>query len=121
MCSLEKSLYELIEPVEKRIACVEEFVADVSDNVVSLWNSSFLKLWFERCFAEPITDPFGPSIRIPDLEAIVVSRETEKGGQAVNQKRKVSDFDRKITELEELLKVPVDKSFLNTIYWREGW
>ncbi|PAV91327.1 hypothetical protein WR25_21909 [Diploscapter pachys] len=29
----KKSLYELIEPVEKRIACVEEFVADVSDNV----------------------------------------------------------------------------------------
>ena len=75
-------------------------------------------LRFERCFAEPITDPFGPSIRIPDLEAIIVSRETEKGGQAVNQKRKVSDFDRKITELEELLKVPVDKSFLNHILKR---
>ncbi|PAV72443.1 hypothetical protein WR25_02630 [Diploscapter pachys] len=66
---VKKPLYELIEPVEKRAACVEEFVTDVSDNIL-------------------ITDPFEPSIRSPDLEAIIVSRETEKGGQAANQKRK---------------------------------
>ncbi|VDM60080.1 unnamed protein product [Angiostrongylus costaricensis] len=70
----KKSLWELIEPVSTRIQAVEDFVADVSDHVV--------------CLAEPIVDPFGPSTRIPDLEAIVVSQETIRGGEAVNRVRK---------------------------------
>ncbi|VDM67715.1 unnamed protein product [Strongylus vulgaris] len=64
----------MIEPVSMRIRAVEDFIADVSDTVV--------------CRAEPIEDPFGPSTRIPDLEAIVVSKETIKGGEAVNRVRK---------------------------------
>ncbi|KIH46095.1 cytidyltransferase domain protein [Ancylostoma duodenale] len=72
----KKSLWELIEPVSARIRAVEDFIADVSDSVV--------------CLAEPIEDPFGPSTRIPDLEAIVVSQETIKGGEAVNRVRKAS-------------------------------
>ncbi|WKX91211.1 hypothetical protein Q1695_009776 [Nippostrongylus brasiliensis] len=70
----KKSLWEMIEPVERRMEAVEDFVADVSDSVV--------------CLAEPIEDPFGPSTRIPDLEAIVVSQETVRGGEAVNRVRK---------------------------------
>lgn len=71
---LEKILWELIEPVESRIKDVSEFIADVSR---------------VECRAEPITDPYGPSIVDPDLECIVVSEETYKGGLAVNAKRKV--------------------------------
>ncbi|KAF1769579.1 hypothetical protein GCK72_001396 [Caenorhabditis remanei] len=70
---LKKSLFEMIEPVEFRIKKVVEFVEDISDGA--------------KCLAEPITDPFGPSTRIKDLEAIVVSRETIKGADAVNKKR----------------------------------
>ncbi|CAD6191009.1 unnamed protein product [Caenorhabditis auriculariae] len=70
---LKKSLFEMIEPVEKRIADVVEFVEDVSDTV--------------RVLAEPIPDMYGPSTRVQDLEAIVVSEETRKGGDAVNKKR----------------------------------
>ncbi|XGW21173.1 hypothetical protein V3C99_004265 [Haemonchus contortus] len=70
----KKSLWELIEPISTRARAVEEFVYDVADTVA--------------CIAEPIEDPFGPSIRIPDLEAIVVSQETVKGGEAVNRVRK---------------------------------
>lgn len=55
---------------------VKEFVEDVSDTV--------------RCEVHEINDPFGPSIVDPDLEAIIVSEETIKGGKAVNQKRQVS-------------------------------
>ncbi|PIO57994.1 cytidyltransferase domain protein, partial [Teladorsagia circumcincta] len=50
----KKSLWELIEPISVRARAVEEFVYDVADTVV--------------CIAEAIEDPFGPSIRIPDLE-----------------------------------------------------
>ncbi|KAK5979368.1 Bifunctional phosphopantetheine adenyltransferase [Trichostrongylus colubriformis] len=70
----KKSLWEMIEPISTRARAVEEFVYDVADTVV--------------CIAEAIEDPFGPSIRIPDLEAIVVSQETVKGGEAVNRVRK---------------------------------
>ena len=35
----------------------------------------------------PIEDMFGPTITDPDLECIVVSAETQKGGEMVNQER----------------------------------
>ncbi|CAP38808.1 Protein CBG22156 [Caenorhabditis briggsae] len=70
---IKKSLYEMIEPVEYRMRKVVEFVEDVSGEA--------------KCTTEPIIDPYGPSIRIPDLEAIIVSRETVKGGDAVNKRR----------------------------------
>ncbi|MCP9260419.1 Bifunctional coenzyme A synthase [Dirofilaria immitis] len=53
---------------------VQEFVEDISCNV--------------RCEIHSIVDPYGPSIVDPDLRAIIVSNETEKGGHAVNDKRK---------------------------------
>ena len=37
--------------------------------------------------AVKITDPYGPAIVDPELEAIVVSRETASGGAACNKKR----------------------------------
>lgn len=35
-----------------------------------------------------IQDPFGPTITIPDLGALIISAETRSGGNAVNEKRK---------------------------------
>ncbi|KAI6183815.1 Bifunctional coenzyme A synthase [Aphelenchoides bicaudatus] len=69
----EKTLWELIQPVEKRIADVDDFIQDVSSGV--------------ELRAEPIIDPFGPSIIDAQLQCIVVSKETFKGGEAVNKKR----------------------------------
>ncbi|CAB3407052.1 unnamed protein product [Caenorhabditis bovis] len=87
---LKKSLYEMIEPVEHRMEKVVEFVEDITFNV--------------KCIAEPIVDPFGPSTRMEDLEAIVVSRETIKGADAVNRKRGekgMSQLDVIVVELVE--------------------
>lgn len=35
----------------------------------------------------PLADSFGPSVTDPDLQCLVVSEETRRGGEAVNRKR----------------------------------
>uniref|UniRef100_A0A7E4ZY55 CTP_transf_like domain-containing protein n=1 Tax=Panagrellus redivivus TaxID=6233 RepID=A0A7E4ZY55_PANRE len=69
----KKTLYELMEPLESRVHSVESFLADVSYGL--------------NVNVEEIYDPFGPAIVYPDLDCIVVSEETVKGGEAVNTKR----------------------------------
>lgn len=86
---IKKTLFELIEPVDVRMEAVRAFVADVSDTVT--------------CLPEPIDDPFGPSITVADLEAIIVSRETVKGGAAVNTKRQERSMTTLDTEVIDLL------------------
>ena len=74
MCLVsEKTLCELIQPVEKRIEALHEFLSDVQPEL--------------EYKIVPITDPFGPSIVDPELQCIVVSQETSKGGEAVNKRR----------------------------------
>lgn len=74
---LEKCLWELMQPFEVREEAVKEFVEDVSS---------------VRCETHRLLDSFGPSTVDPDLEAIIVSEETVKGGHAVNVERLVSLF-----------------------------
>lgn len=62
-----------ILPYEERARALADFVALVRPGV--------------RCRAEPLEDPFGPSSRLEELEAIVVSKETERGGAMVNEER----------------------------------
>ncbi|EFA07751.2 bifunctional coenzyme A synthase [Tribolium castaneum] len=68
-----KILWELIENLDVRIQNVENFLNDICAeldyNVV------------------PISDPFGPSITDPTMEMIVVSEETVKGSQKINEIR----------------------------------
>ncbi|XP_035209754.1 bifunctional coenzyme A synthase-like [Stegodyphus dumicola] len=69
-----KILWELIEPVEKRIEEVSKFLCDVD-----------CSLSYEIV---PIVDPYGPTITTPDIDCIVVSAETKTGGEKVNQERR---------------------------------
>ncbi|BFF99432.1 bifunctional coenzyme A synthase [Drosophila madeirensis] len=68
-----KTLPDLILPVEERIAQLREFLTDIDST-----------LQYEIV---PIDDPFGPTQHDPDLDMIVVSAETLRGGQKVNELR----------------------------------
>ncbi|CEF68231.1 Bifunctional coenzyme A synthase [Strongyloides ratti] len=70
----KKILYELMESFNDRKKGVDEFIEDVSIGIESR--------------SEGIIDPFGPSIVDPNLQLIVTSEETKKGGDIVNCKRK---------------------------------
>ncbi|XP_063964671.1 bifunctional coenzyme A synthase-like [Lytechinus pictus] len=71
----KKTLMELILPLKQRLEDVTGFIKDVKP---CLLHSEAVV---------PITDPFGPSIVVPDIECIVVSEETRKGGDSVNKRR----------------------------------
>ncbi len=70
---VDKVLKELIEPYDQRVQKLQDFLNDVKPS-----------LTYEIV---PLSDPFGPSISDPELQCIVVSEETRKGGDAVNRKR----------------------------------
>lgn len=67
----DKKLWELIEPVEQRIANVLDFLECIDGG-----------LTYE---VVPISDMFGPTQTDPDLDLLVISAETEKGGHKVNE------------------------------------
>nr|XP_009672461.1 PREDICTED: bifunctional coenzyme A synthase [Struthio camelus australis] len=69
----DKVLKELIEPYELRVAKLREFLLDVKPSL--------------HYDIVPLQDPYGPSITDPELQCIVVSEETRRGGEAVNKKR----------------------------------
>lgn len=62
-----------MQPTADRIHSVVQFIETVKPQIVHR--------------VVPITDMFGPTITDPDLECIIVSAETMKGGQIVNQER----------------------------------
>ncbi len=68
-----KTLCEIILPTEERLHTLREFLEDTKPSL--------------HYNLVGIVDPFGPSIVDPSMTCIVVSRETIKGGQAVNRKR----------------------------------
>ena len=70
---VEKVLKELIEPYTLRVQRLREFLSDVKPS-----------LQYEIV---PLSDPFGPSVVDTQLQCIIVSEETRKGGEAVNRKR----------------------------------
>ncbi|NXE55946.1 COASY synthase, partial [Casuarius casuarius] len=69
----DKVLKELIEPYELRVARLREFLLDVKPSL--------------QYDIVPLLDPYGPAITDPELQCLVVSEETRKGGEAVNKKR----------------------------------
>ncbi|XP_071498200.1 bifunctional coenzyme A synthase-like [Diadema antillarum] len=79
-----KTLSELILPLECRLANVTQFIRDIKPCLL------------HPEAVVPITDPFGPSIVVPDMDCIVVSDETRKGGDSVNRRR----VEKGLTQLD---------------------
>ncbi|KAL4216382.1 hypothetical protein ACF0H5_024109 [Mactra antiquata] len=86
----KKTLRELIEPVEERVAVVKQFLTEIKPsldyNVV------------------PIYDVYGPTITDQSMNFIVLSDETRKGGAMVNEKRQdlgMNKLDECVIELVE--------------------
>lgn len=68
-----KKLWELIHPTEWRIEDVRAFLEDIDSTL--------------KHEVVPISDPFGPTATDPDMDLIVVSTETSRGGAKVNELR----------------------------------
>lgn len=68
-----KLLWELIESCQKRILDLRDFLDDIDSTIVY--------------DIVPINDMYGPTKNDPSFEMIVVSEETKRGGDKVNEKR----------------------------------
>ncbi|KAL0984428.1 hypothetical protein UPYG_G00141350 [Umbra pygmaea] len=86
----KKVLRELIEPYALRVQRLREFLLDVKPSL--------------EYDIVPLSDPFGPSVIEAQLECIVVSEETRKGGEAVNKKRLENGLPRLVLHEIQLLK-----------------
>lgn len=85
-----KVLKELIEPYSLRVQRLQEFLQDTKPSL--------------QVEIVPLDDPFGVSIVDPQLQAIVVSEETRKGGEAVNKKRLENGLPALVLHEIQLLK-----------------
>jgi phosphopantetheine adenylyltransferase/dephospho-CoA kinase len=70
---VNKTLRELIEPVESRVGFVREFLSD-------------MKPWLQIDVV-PITDVFGPTATDGSLECLIITPDSARGGRAVNEER----------------------------------
>ncbi|XP_055689567.1 bifunctional coenzyme A synthase [Lutzomyia longipalpis] len=75
-----KKLPELILPVDQRINDVTNFLKDIDHSL--------------RYEVVPISDPFGPTATDPDMDLIVVSQETQRGGEKVNELRQKNNLNK---------------------------
>ncbi|XP_062614699.1 bifunctional coenzyme A synthase-like [Saccostrea cucullata] len=78
--NLKKSLPEFIQPTTERINSVVHFIETVKPQISH--------------HVVPISDMFGPTITDPDLQCIIVSAETARGGEIVNQERQKKGFQQ---------------------------
>lgn len=92
----DKKLPELVLPLQQRMNDVREFLNDIDSTLIY--------------DIVPIQDPFGPTATDPDLDLIIVSSETMKGGEKVNEIRRGNNmkeleiYSIPLVEIKEVIK-----------------
>lgn len=81
----------LIEPLQRRISAIEAFLIRRGGRIRTKQPDQTQSSVIEIDVVE-ITDPFGPTAWDEDIQALVVSRETFGGGEAVNKRREEKDL-----------------------------
>lgn len=88
-----KVLHELISGCEERMEGVRGFLEDVQWSIhhqVVRWNRDTMCGLIPRLYSAqvPITDMYGPTAWDADLQCLVVTTDTARGGDKVNEERK---------------------------------
>jgi len=87
-----KNCSELVQPLEERIRGVEGFLTRIGGTAKKKTSTDAREAGGGEGEVEldvvEIQDPFGPTAWDPDIQCLVVSKETLSGGRAVNIKRK---------------------------------
>ena len=78
----KKAYAEYLEPFEARKHAVLNFCKRLNPNLFSSETGEP-----DRLEIAPLSDPVGPTGTDPDLEALILTREVEKGGYMINQVR----------------------------------
>lgn len=86
----KKVLKELIQPYDVRVQRLREFLRDVKPSL--------------ETEIMPLDDPYGASVVDPQLQCIVVSEETRRGGEAVNRRRLENGLPELVLHQIQLLK-----------------
>jgi pantetheine-phosphate adenylyltransferase len=97
---------EWLEPIEKRLGHVQEFCQRIRPDV----NVSVV----------PISDPYGPTITDPTMDALVCSQETLKGGHMVNDERRLRNYPPLVLRVIDVIS-PGDDQFSMTDKISSTW
>ncbi|KAF5290520.1 hypothetical protein FQA39_LY03624 [Lamprigera yunnana] len=99
-----KTLWELVEPLQNRLKGVENFIKDVcpelETNIV------------------PIQDLYGPTQHDPTMELLILSAETTRGGQKINEVREIKGLPKldifQVDLIEEPHRNPVEETKISS-------
>jgi phosphopantetheine adenylyltransferase len=89
-------LYELVEPVHLRLEKVEEFLQEIAPPMTFR--------------VVPISDPFGPTITEKNVDLIVVSQETVRGANKINEIREQKNYPPLVVHAIDLVSEPNKES-----------
>lgn len=83
-------LWELIEPCSKRILNIKDFLEDIDSTLI-----------YDVVI---INDMYGPTKNDPTLEMIIISEETKRGGDKVNELRIQNNLNKLDIHIVKLIK-----------------
>lgn len=83
----KKAYAEYLEPFEARKHAVLNFCRRLNPKLFSTESDQ------DRLIIAPLSDPIGPTGTDPNLEALILTREVEKGGQMINKARQDNGLD----------------------------